>query len=316
LLNPDEIGRMLARVDDRGRPGYPGIVLALIPGEHPLLARRVNYYQSRHFEGFFDPHPNHPPPPTLAELAARPRGVPQLPRPSFPWHRVGALLRGIWRLLCALGGLVVFGVIVLLAIGIYVNSRETQKAGPQGDAAAPQAAVAPATPQTSSPATQNALPAVIPVEPPTAPSQPAQNSAYDQGGADWKALQAWFATQTGDRRAGADWWAAHRSHEPGPCDQAADEYSDNQQAVAQFESGCKDAKSWLDPIDRKRADPQYKSGFNDAAKLLPLAGQASATTVPTRFATVKTPDDLKLRTGPGVLSLIPCLSCTQVIACE
>jgi type IV secretory pathway TraG/TraD family ATPase VirD4 len=44
LLNPDEIGRMLARIDDRNRPGYPGLVLAFIPGEHPLLARRVNYF--------------------------------------------------------------------------------------------------------------------------------------------------------------------------------------------------------------------------------------------------------------------------------
>src|SRR5262249_34684733 len=72
LLNPDEIGRMLARIDDRQRPGYPGLVLALIPGEHPLLARRVNYYQSRSFLGFFDPHPDHPPPLTLAEIEALP----------------------------------------------------------------------------------------------------------------------------------------------------------------------------------------------------------------------------------------------------
>ena len=42
LLNPDEIGRLLARVDDRARPGYPGLMLALIPGEHPVLARRVD----------------------------------------------------------------------------------------------------------------------------------------------------------------------------------------------------------------------------------------------------------------------------------
>jgi WD40 repeat protein len=71
LLNPDEIGRLLARVDDRRRPGYPGLVLALVPGEHPLLARRVNYFESPRFLGFFDPHPNHSPPPTLAELGNR-----------------------------------------------------------------------------------------------------------------------------------------------------------------------------------------------------------------------------------------------------
>ena len=71
LLNPDEIGRFLARIDDPGRPGYPGVVLALIPGEYPLLARRVNYFNSQRFAGYFDPHPNHHPPLTLAELAVR-----------------------------------------------------------------------------------------------------------------------------------------------------------------------------------------------------------------------------------------------------
>ena len=74
LLNPDEVGRLLARIDDRRRPGYPGLALALLPGEHPLLARRVNYFQSQRFIGYFDPHPLHPPPPTLAELRGRSAG--------------------------------------------------------------------------------------------------------------------------------------------------------------------------------------------------------------------------------------------------
>ena len=69
LLNPDEVGRLLARVDDRAHPGYPGILLALTPGENPLLARRVNYFESPQFSGFFDPHPGYPLPPTLARLA-------------------------------------------------------------------------------------------------------------------------------------------------------------------------------------------------------------------------------------------------------
>jgi hypothetical protein len=68
-------------------------VLALIPGEHPLLARRVNYFESPRFLGYFDPHPNHPPPPTLSELGnflnrltfqnarRRRRSVPWLLRP-------------------------------------------------------------------------------------------------------------------------------------------------------------------------------------------------------------------------------------------
>ena len=69
ILNPDEIGRFLARVDDRTHSAYPGLVLVLITGEHPLLARRVNYFESRLFAGHFDPHPDHDSPRTLEFLA-------------------------------------------------------------------------------------------------------------------------------------------------------------------------------------------------------------------------------------------------------
>ncbi len=90
LLNPDEIGRFLARIDDVNHPGHPGVVLVLVPGEHALPVRRVNYFGSNWFEGFFDPHPDHPPPPTLAErieklaevlLALEPEPAPE-PKPK------------------------------------------------------------------------------------------------------------------------------------------------------------------------------------------------------------------------------------------
>ena len=68
LLNPDEIGRLLARVDDRSHPAYPGVLLALVQGEHPLFARRVNYFESRRFTGYFDPHPDFSPPLALGAL--------------------------------------------------------------------------------------------------------------------------------------------------------------------------------------------------------------------------------------------------------
>ena len=71
LLNPDEVGRLLARVDDRTDPAYPGVLIALTPGRDPLLARRVNYFESPGFAGLFDPHPDYPRPPTLSELATR-----------------------------------------------------------------------------------------------------------------------------------------------------------------------------------------------------------------------------------------------------
>ena len=44
LLNPDEIGLFLARVDEKAHPSYPGIALALVPGTHPNPVRRVNYF--------------------------------------------------------------------------------------------------------------------------------------------------------------------------------------------------------------------------------------------------------------------------------
>jgi type IV secretory pathway TraG/TraD family ATPase VirD4 len=292
LLNPDEIGRMLARNDDRGRPGYPGIVLALIPGEHPLLARRVNYFESPHFLGLFDPHPNHPPPLTLAELAARPRPMPLLTR-SSSWHDLVAVFRGTGRMIGGFLSLAFWGAILYGAYSVYQH-RDTIFAN--SSPPPPVTSSAP-TPQPASPPITYGSAFAPPARP--APAQPAQNSAYDQGVADWRALQAWFATQSGDRRAGADWWAAHRSHDPAPCSEAAADYSDNQQVVSLFEAGCTDAKRWLDPIDAKRTDPQYKAGFNYEAGVLPLTPAASGTTMPARLATVKTPDDLKLREGPG-----------------
>jgi type IV secretory pathway TraG/TraD family ATPase VirD4 len=81
LLNPDEIGRFLARIDDKAHPAYPGILLALIPGEQPLPLHRVNYFESVWFDCFFDPHPDHSPPPTLRE---RIRQIVQLKKPLEP----------------------------------------------------------------------------------------------------------------------------------------------------------------------------------------------------------------------------------------
>ena len=99
---------MLARIDDRSRPGYPGVVLALMSGERPLLARRENYFESFRFLGCFDPHPNHPPPPTLAELerqratAAAPTA---LPKPVF----TAADVREVIKLIFGLGIILVGG---------------------------------------------------------------------------------------------------------------------------------------------------------------------------------------------------------------
>jgi hypothetical protein len=121
------------------------------------------------------------------------------------------------------------------------------------------------------------------------PSADAQQSdAYAQGVADWRTLQAWFGYQTGDRAAGVNYWAANRNvsgHRS--CADAASAYKPGQDGVdpklpgdkTAFAAGCHDAKSRLDPIDdRRHADPQYRSGFADEAKRLPLQANAVATT--------------------------------------
>jgi hypothetical protein len=237
LLNPDEIGRMLARVDDRSRAGHPGLVLALIPGEHPLLARRVNYFESQRFLGYFDPHPHHPPPPTLAELARlanlAAQGTAQLLQ--LPQQR--APKKHGWE---GIAGLVA---IVVIAGGSWLY----QHAG--------------ALFSSSGSRTPISYGSVAPSPSPTV------TAAYAQGVADFRAQQAWFAAQTGDRSEGAQYWAANRNQpDHDSCDEAAEDYSGNARANALFAAGCKDAKRWLDPIDQNRANPQYWAGFNDEAR--------------------------------------------------
>jgi len=105
--------------------------------------------------------------------------------------------------------------------------------------------------------------------PPSATPPAEETASYRQGLADWQSLQVWFGSQSGDRRAGADYWAGNRSkvgHKS--CEEAADGFSGNK---ADFIAGCQDAKRHLDPIDVKRkSDSEYRAGFNDGAARLPL----------------------------------------------
>src|SRR5262249_11665354 len=85
----------------------------------------------------------------------------------------------------------------------------------------------------------------------------------------WQALQNWFVSQAGDRRARADYWAANRNRLGHlPCPDAAENYSGEKSA---FVAGCQEAKQRLDPLDaRRQGEPQYRAGFNDAAKRMPI----------------------------------------------
>ncbi len=59
LCTMDEIGKLFARIDDRGHFAYPGLGLALISGQAPVIFRRVNYFEDIQFIGYFGPHPDH-----------------------------------------------------------------------------------------------------------------------------------------------------------------------------------------------------------------------------------------------------------------
>ena len=146
LLNADEIGRFLSRIDNRDHAAYPGLVLAITPGRDPLLARRVNYFEAPVFAGRFDPHPDHPPPPTLAELAAmaqRPAAAPALPSPTPSpsessstgvLQAIAAFFRGLlwvlrwtWSSAWKLAGL---AVVIAVAVAIWQGSPPESETEP------------------------------------------------------------------------------------------------------------------------------------------------------------------------------------------
>ncbi|MVT55804.1 TraM recognition domain-containing protein [Bradyrhizobium yuanmingense] len=61
LITPDEVGRLFGNPKSmRG--------LGLLPGMQPLAVARVAYFRFELFRGLFDPHPDHPRPPTLKQL--------------------------------------------------------------------------------------------------------------------------------------------------------------------------------------------------------------------------------------------------------
>jgi hypothetical protein len=105
--------------------------------------------------------------------------------------------------------------------------------------------------------------------------------SYAQGTADWGSLSGWFNSQTGDRAAGANYWATNRNASGHlSCGDAASNYKIFGDKAA-FADGCQEAKRRLDPIDdRRHTDPQYRLAFSDAAKRLPLQANAAVPSVP------------------------------------
>lgn len=87
---------------------------------------------------------------------------------------------------------------------------------------------------------------------------PADNKSatYEQGRTDRQASESWFAGLTGDFRAGADFWAGHRSDRKPPSCSAPGQ-------SREFVEGCFAAKARLDPTDiRRKAETDYRDGWN------------------------------------------------------
>lgn len=111
------------------------------------------------------------------------------------------------------------------------------------------------TDATASPPTQSAP---VPLTPsPTAatapsPSESQPSAAFRQGQADRQGWEAWFGSQAGDYRAGADYWAAHRSTpNRGSCSAAPPSTG------ADWTAGCFAAQQKLAAEDvRRKTEPE------------------------------------------------------------
>lgn len=59
LIQPDELGRYFARIDNTTDSAYPGLALVLVSGANPFAVRRTNYFEDAQFIDCFSPHPEH-----------------------------------------------------------------------------------------------------------------------------------------------------------------------------------------------------------------------------------------------------------------
>ena len=121
----------------------------------------------------------------------------------------------------------------------------------------------------ATPAPFQAAPVPTPSLPPpgqtaaiTPPASVPASPAFQQGAADRKAMETWFAALPPDAHAGALYWASQRSlRQPGSC-HIAPPGLDAARAVA-WGAGCMEAQSRLAPVDaRRKAEPDYRAGWN------------------------------------------------------
>jgi restriction system protein len=132
----------------------------------------------------------------------------------------------------------------------------------------------PAVPAQAAPA-----PTLVP------PTEAQPSSSYQLGQADRQAWEIWFGTVTGNYRAGAEWWAGHRSL-PSPRSCAAAPPSTG----ADWTAGCFAAQEKLTPSDlRRKGDPEYRLGWNSPAPVAPSPTATEGAGTPTAQTQARAP---------------------------
>ena len=278
LLTPDELGLCFSRVKfppefEREKFLYPGLMLALIAGKRPLAARRVNYFEAPYFLGKFDPHPDHEDKNllTIAErkrreqdrIALEQAQIEQLKRLRDEEDRTEQQrLRRQKQIKLSQRAILALSVVGLLAVGVgplyrmcvgLSSSLLTRlPGGLSTDVHAAKSGLivgAQAVPLRGGNEKNNRNT----TEPGLSP--------FDQGLADRRNWEMWFAATDGAYQQGAEFWAGERSRpHPTPC-HGQSAFADSDKAT--WEAGCLAAQSRLEPSDKRRkADPDYRRGWN------------------------------------------------------
>jgi hypothetical protein len=92
----------------------------------------------------------------------------------------------------------------------------------------------------------------------TPATPPLPSRTFEEGLANRRAWEAWFAGLTGPFKDGAEYWSAQRSiPKPGSC------YGPTGQNLGDWTAGCLAAKRVLAPSDvRRKSEPEYRAGWN------------------------------------------------------
>jgi len=117
------------------------------------------------------------------------------------------------------------------------------------------------------------------------PSESMPSVAFRQGQVDRQSWEAWFDSLTGDDRAGADYWASHRSlPNPGSCSAAP------ASTGADWTAGCVAAQQRLAAADvRRKTEPEYRLGWNNPPPIRTSLSDSNSDVVPAPVQPAPTP---------------------------